>query len=80
LRTVRDNPLHVCMCARRTRGCQPAAVTAQAGLWCCHHDVLALHAIEIDNILCDAAQVWLLLVNLLVEPACRAKYDADGYR
>lgn len=25
-------------------------------------------------------QVWLSLVNLLVEPACRAKYDPDGYR
>lgn len=25
-------------------------------------------------------QVWLSLVNLLVEPACRAKYDPDEYR
>ncbi|KAF6262535.1 hypothetical protein COO60DRAFT_1675619 [Scenedesmus sp. NREL 46B-D3] len=25
-------------------------------------------------------QVWLSLVNLLVEPACRAKYDPDRYR
>lgn len=25
-------------------------------------------------------QVWLALVNLLVEPACRAKYDPDDYR
>jgi hypothetical protein len=25
-------------------------------------------------------QVWLALVNLLVEPACRAKYEIDDYR
>eukprot|EP00775_Hariotina_reticulata_P002321 gene2321-2629_t len=25
-------------------------------------------------------QVWLSLVNLLVEPSCRAKYDPDEYR
>lgn len=33
-----------------------------------------------QELLCIAVQVWLSLVNLLVEPACRAKYNPDEYR